>query len=451
MREHEVTYSCTPKESVTRTVQGPICSFCGTINPDSSHLEQHNASDCSGRCYTRKGKLAGHLETDHGVPRGSIESKQLPTELLEQLANQFKHTTTRRYFACGFCVDHCSGSLNEQLRHVDRHYKSMKPINDWDDNKVIKSLLSHSLYRDHWRGEMASVSNFQESWCSWNATSAKALICRLETGSESPDVLCKAALEESNYRRGPDARRGSLLVQGSSDPARYTNASNKQFQRPYPLSQVPDTAERDSAFYGSPMSAPTPSPQHLAFAQYATHNPWSSPQTASGMRVSSANTMHSYTDHRMQSNFSPNVDQDFAQGRYPAIMFLSTSAGGASPALEGQPESQYDLELSHHSPGASFNTAIPSHPLAMPQADARWNNLIMTAPSTVSPSVSDCKAASLGHSSNAYSPGHHRNLTAHPPIPATVAHNEVDMTINSNNQRYLPHDQNYHPRQRWNH
>ena len=124
-------YSCIPQERLVYKEDGPRCAFCNFPHPDPIHLNTH-VTECLGKKFSRKHTFINHLKKEHGVRDGSA------------IAGQFEYTVDQKYFACGFCV--FCGSLNELANHVDaNHYKFSQHIRDWDDDKVIRGLLSQPV------------------------------------------------------------------------------------------------------------------------------------------------------------------------------------------------------------------------------------------------------------------------------------------------------------------
>ena len=193
MREHETRFYCMLKGPVVDKGNGPQCAFCNVLHPDLEHLSTHNIHLCvnkspADRSYSRKELLTNHLK-HHGNVEASI------------LANQWRYTANKKYFACGFCGSY-HDSLVEQINHIDvMHYRFSESINNWDSDKAIRGLLSQPGVRDCWRTWLATKPYLQESSLTWKPTLAKSLQLRLERSEETAESLFTAAIDQSNYGR----------------------------------------------------------------------------------------------------------------------------------------------------------------------------------------------------------------------------------------------------------
>ena len=193
MREHETGFYCMLKGPVVDTENRPKCVFCNVLHPDSEHLGTHNIYLCinkslADRSYSRKELLAKHLK-HHGIVEASL------------LADQWRYTTNKKSFACGFCGSYYD-SLVEQINHIDvMHYRFLENINNWDSNKAIRGLLSQPGMKDCWRILLATNPYLLGSSLTWKPTLAKALQLRLERSEETSETLFTAAIDQSNYGR----------------------------------------------------------------------------------------------------------------------------------------------------------------------------------------------------------------------------------------------------------
>ena len=193
MREHETRFYCMLQGPEVHTENGPKCAFCDVLHPDRRHLGMHNIQLCENktlaeRSYPRKNLLTNHLKY-HKVVEPSI------------LADQWRNTIDKKFFACGFCGS-CFDSHGEQTTHIDvMHYRRSEHISNWDYNKVIRGLLSQPGVRDCWRELLATNPYLQESSLTWELALAKKLQLRLERSEETAEVLLRAAIAQSNYGR----------------------------------------------------------------------------------------------------------------------------------------------------------------------------------------------------------------------------------------------------------
>ncbi|KAL9070758.1 MAG: hypothetical protein Q9161_004692 [Pseudevernia consocians] len=347
IREHEKRYYCIPRESVVVTEGVPRCAFCHDVsNPDLRHLNTHSVPECIGRQYTRKKTLIKHLEKNHGVDDGSV------------LAGKCEYTVNKKYFACGFCVS-CFSSLQEQVNHIDAHYKSSKHIRDWDSDMVIRGLLSQPILNEYWRSALAGNPQLKESWFKWDPKLVKQLQRRLERSQEPTDVMFAATIDQSNYGRGDAGFAG--LTTGTSQ-------SMQKFQDQDAWSPLPSSSNQDSTAYAHvlPLKISTSQQeQQLTWDGIDLNNSrWneiygsrSVPQIDSETYESSISMTHHHSIHAEQRRFSPNSDRSFMQQQHPALMSPIALASDVTQASEGRAETAHSSKLDGHSQGASPNVA----------------------------------------------------------------------------------------------
>ena len=248
MREHETRFYCMLKGPVVDTKDGPKCAFCNVLHPDSEHLSTHNIHICmkkspADRSYSRKELLTNHLKR-HGIVEGSV------------LADQWRYTANKKYFACGFCGSY-HDSLVEQINHIDvMHYRFSENIKDWDSNKAIRGLLSQPGMRDCWRTLLATKPYLQESSLTWKPTLAKALQSRLERSEETAEILFTAAIDQSNYGRSDP---------GFADPQMDSSQSTQTLPHRSSWSPLPSILDHDSItnVQALPLTASHLQPQQL--------------------------------------------------------------------------------------------------------------------------------------------------------------------------------------------
>ena len=358
IREHEKRYYCVPRESVVVTEDVPRCAFCHDVsNPDLKHLNTHSVPECIGRKYTRKKTLIKHLEKNHGVDDGSV------------LAGQCEYTVIKKYFACGFCVS-CFSSLQEQVNHIDAHYKSSKHIRDWDSDKVIRGLLSQPIVNEYWRSGLAEQPHLKESCFKWDPKLVKKLQRRLERSQEPADVLFAATIHQSNYVRSDAGFVG--LTTGTSQPM-------QKFQGQDAWSPLPSSSNQDSTAYAHvlpPKTSTLQQQRQLTWDSIDLNNPrWdeiygsrSLPQIDSETYGSSISMTHHHSIHDEQPWFSPNSDRSFMQQQHPALMSPIELASDVTQAWEDRVDTAHSSKLDGHSQGASPNLAANPRSIQIAQA-----------------------------------------------------------------------------------
>ena len=168
----------------------PICqkdrSF-GTCDGWKRHMKEHetlypcNMCSKSGkiRSYSRKITLLRHLGT-HGYSKDASST----------LADRWKETHEKKYFACGFCIFLCT-SLTEQLTHIDsEHFRNFRSISDWDTNKVIRGLLLQTNLSPIVQNLLGQPFGISEN-LSWHPSIVHELQLRLQKSTETPDNLAR--------------------------------------------------------------------------------------------------------------------------------------------------------------------------------------------------------------------------------------------------------------------
>lgn len=451
MREHHTAYYCIPHESVRNTESGPMCAVCGSLNPDPSHLNQHNLPNCVGKAYTRKKNLTNHLAKKHGIRHGSA------------LADQSKHTVNQKYFACGFCV-FCCDSLNGLVNHVDdRHYRFLEDIRDWDDVKAIRGILSQPAVNGYWRDVLAATPHLRE-WClTWKPTDAKELRQRLELGQEPAAALVQAVMDKSNYCTSQHDSIGLAPVTGSADTDMDTSHSIQTSRREDGLSAMASTPEQGFISHAPPITALTLQPQHLVrdsaeFNDLGCRTKYEdrpSALIAAETYVSPANTFCSLADHPAVPYTSQNGDESYLQRQRPAYVPSNASVGSYSQAMESQTRTSHYPRLGGYSPGVSRNSAahpgsrqvIETHPYpAQAYVDLyrpTWTN--QPASSSLSPNH---EISPLIHLNRAYSP-HYPTVAAHDiSRQETGDRPDMDTALKSDNQQRFMQDPTRSQRQR---
>ena len=448
MRErHAKRFYCMPLGPVVRTENGPKCAFCDVLDPDPRHLSTHNVEPCASaaRSFSRESLLINHLK-GHNIADGSM------------LAKRWQHTVVdKNYFACGFCV--CwFGSLNEQLNHIDAHYRLSAQIRDWDSAKVIRGLLSQPPLNDHWRRAQAANPHLQESLLRWSPAVVKQLQHRLETSQEPPDVLCKVVIDESNYGRKDHGHVESLPFTGITGLEMGTSQSIQTFQNQNDLSLLPSTSEQSST-HAPRITAPTHQLHHLPqdldrvnnLDRDTTYEGRPSPQIASQTYESPASAIDYHADHRAQPHSLPNGGESFTQPQYPVYVPLMASASGPSQASEGQARNSHTSRLGGHPQGVSSHVAINPRPRPMTDVQGYpahphtgWINPTLATQSAPSPLSRNRPTAPLDQVTSADSHSHRPTLSRQ----ETTDWNGISMDADSDNMHPFMQGQHHTQDQR---
>ena len=452
MREHYTAYYCIPPDSIKHTKDGPICIFCGALNPDPRHLNTHNDHRCVNKKYTRKENLIAHLGEKHGMRNGSV------------LAKQSKYTVDQKYFACGFCV-FCCNSLNELVNHIDaRHYKDSEHGCDWKEDNVIQGLLSQPVVNEYWGSVLAANPHLPQSWFTWDHTEAKQLSHRLEMSREPPRILFQAAIDKSNYGMSQHGHGESVPITGPTEEGMHTSHLTKTFPHGNGLFPLPSAIEQGLASYAPQMTAPTLQSQHLAQDwDELDHSDWNtdyegvaSPQIASGTYNSPACTTYHHADHLTRPYVLQDNGKNFMQHQRPPCVFSNAPASYTSQAVEDQAGMLHHSALGGHSPSASRNVAahpgsrqvVETRPLPA-QAHAGWFRHTLPTQSTSAPLSSHRPTSPLGHLNGAYSP-HHPTLGVQISSRATRDSFGTDTDSDFDDQQRFLQNQNRSRRRRRN-
>ncbi len=421
-----------PRESVVHTTNGPRCAFCDFSNPDRGHLKQHNTSGCVGKNYSRKEKFIDHLNNYHGVVNDSV------------LADQFKYTVAKKYFACGFCVS-WFGSLNEQINHIDAaHWRYSEHIRDWDFDKYIRGLLSQPPLNEHWMIAQAAYPHVR-----WGPIQVKHLSTRLEEGREPPAVLVEAAIDQSNYGRSEYGHVGSMAVSGLMGPEMDTGRSIQSLQHQNALSPLPSTSEPGISTHVSRMIVPV-LPSQKWDAELEDRQ---SPPIASEKHGLPFNPIYHQPGHRPQPRSLVNSGESFMEQQRSANVPLITFPSGTLQPLEGQSGTPYSSNCGRHSQGVSTNPATLQSSRRMagahnyppgPQTDWSHPNF-QSAPSPFSQSS---VTSPRGQFTSPYSPRHHPYLSPQLPCHETMDYRGTGMDADSDNTQRFMQDQDHTQSQR---
>ena len=424
LRKHFTIYFCIPHEDLVYKEDGPRCAFCNFPNPDRIHLDTHS-TECVGTKFSRRSTLIKHLKEKHGVHNGLV------------LADQFEFTIDQKYFACGFCV-FCCGSLNELANHVDsHHYKYSQHIYQWDDDKVIRNLLSQPVVFDCWQAVLASNPPLQESWFRWRPTLVKLLKSRLEMSQEPAETLYNAAIDASNYR----SNCYGYLEPVPADQGIIANQTIELLERQDAISPLSFNSEQSHRAYLPHTAAASPQLHHPArdwerpndmdFDE-GRHYPRVAPETYG----SPSSPVYRHPSYRAQPVYPSIWPQSLIYSSSPA------SSSGTSRVSEGQARNPYYPRLDGPPPGLSSNPAInprSRHQIGMyttpAQALTDWNYPASTIESARSPSSREHNISPLSNFDDTYGPGGNPPVAAHHSRREPRNHRSTDIDSDSDEQQ----------------
>ncbi|RKK69675.1 hypothetical protein BFJ69_g12529 [Fusarium oxysporum] len=103
-----------------------VCVYCGFVDPDNRHFEEHNHDLChkrerGERVFYRKDHLRQHLRLVHGS-----EFMKWP---MEEWKSKHEDVMSR----CGFC-DIAMTTWSERVNHLAEHFKEGRTMADWKGN-----------------------------------------------------------------------------------------------------------------------------------------------------------------------------------------------------------------------------------------------------------------------------------------------------------------------------
>ena len=326
MREHETRFYCMLNGPVVDTENGPKCAFCNVLSPDPEHLGTHNIALCmnkspADRSYSRKELLTKHLK-HHGILEAST------------LADQWRFTINKKYFACGFCGSYYD-SLVEQMNHIDAmHYMFSENITSWDSNKAIRGLLSQPGMKDCWQTLLATNPYLQASSLTWKPTLAKALQTRLEQSEETTEILFTAAIDQSNYGRSDP---------GFADPQMDSSPFTQTLPHRPVWSPSPSTLDHDSITHVPALPSTTSGQQSQQLAQHQTID-------------SSISKRHLHSGSPTSTRLSPNSGENVMQ------LPLSFQAPPIEQHWTSGVRSSYNSGFGGLSPVFSPSPTISPHP-----------------------------------------------------------------------------------------
>ena len=237
-QDHEDhVYFCMPNGPVENRGRGPECSICGTLNPDENHLILHQSAQCLkkpvfAREYKRRCDLVSHLSS-HGVLK-------VPNSL--GLAEQWKRTSNRKAWACGFCVKGFSKRM-DRINHIHKHWLDGANMNSWNPSMVIQGLLLQPLLSNKWSELLRRKSILDPLKIEWRSSVIEDLQRRLEVADEPPESLVTAAYERSSLGQGNERNlqttKPSVALNPKSNapwhslvPAQNTNPNQNSYSFP---------------------------------------------------------------------------------------------------------------------------------------------------------------------------------------------------------------------------
>lgn len=221
MKEHDTVWPCMPYGQFELAESGLICALCGLKDPNESHMAGHSTGDCGNttkvRSVSRRVNLEKHLLQSHAVSDDRTRG----------LANKWKRTLRKKYFACGFCI--CIfATIHEQLNHIDTdHFKNGQEIMEWSATKVIRGLLLSPKVASSFQYMLLSDPHAIGQDLHWDWHMIEGLQRRLEMAEDTPETLALEAYQmltfnsnrQNSYEQRPSMRFSNLeLAEAAMGP-----------------------------------------------------------------------------------------------------------------------------------------------------------------------------------------------------------------------------------------
>ncbi|CAF9932093.1 MAG: hypothetical protein ALECFALPRED_005210 [Alectoria fallacina] len=212
MLEHETIWPCMPYGPLETAGIGLICTLCGSINPNENHMAGHSIGDCGNtstkiRGVSRRVNLERHLLRSHAVS----------DDCTRGLAESWKSTLRKKYFACGFCVCIFS-TIQDQLNHIDMdHFKKGQRIREWSATKVIRGLLLSPKVASLFQCILLSDPYAIDHELHWDWHMIEDLQRRLEVGEDPAEILAFEAYGMLTFnlnRQNFDEQHSPMIVSG---------------------------------------------------------------------------------------------------------------------------------------------------------------------------------------------------------------------------------------------
>lgn len=152
------------------------CVFCGHVEPNDAHVEEHNPFACQERTFTRKDHIKQHLKLVHRA------------DLIEWSSKAWKAALPEIRSKCGFCGI-TMDTWTSRADHLADHFKMGQTMATWEgdwgfDDFVAKMIensippckyhfpLKFYIVSDLWRTDM--IKNERNTLCPFKASRTPA-------------------------------------------------------------------------------------------------------------------------------------------------------------------------------------------------------------------------------------------------------------------------------------
>ena len=190
-KEHETNYIC---------MHGSSQDALRMVN---ENMQTHGP--CKFTCK-RRDHMVTHLNRNHEIHK--VAEARI-------LADQWRRTTGKKFWSCGFCVRLFTG-FAERLKHIGReHYQQNQTYNQWDTTKSIRGLLLQPEVQRAWESILATGPTHRSEELVWDACDVEETQYLLEMGpspTQSAESLAMAAYKAGKLNTGPPQPASALSI-----------------------------------------------------------------------------------------------------------------------------------------------------------------------------------------------------------------------------------------------
>ena len=218
-KEHEVTYICMigSAQEVPQMIGGKT--------------EIHGICDFSCK---RRDHMVTHLHRRHEIHE---------VARARTLANQWRRTTGRMFWSCGFCI-RLFTTFAERLKHIgSEHYERSQTYEEWDTTKLIRGLLLQPGVQRAWDAILATgpVHYFEEFV--WDRRTGEETRYLLEMGpspTQSAESLAMAAHKAGKLKTESPQSASALSISSAPCEAVEMDVGNPGIMLHSPMSRRPN-------------------------------------------------------------------------------------------------------------------------------------------------------------------------------------------------------------------
>ena len=191
---------------------------------------------CNFSCK-RRDHMVTHLNRRHEIHKVAQARK---------FADQWRRSTGKMFWSCGFCVCLFTGStgFTERLKHIgSEHYERNQTYDEWDTTKLIKGLLLQPGVQRAWHAVLATVPIHHFEDFVWDSRTVKETQYLLEMGpspTQSAEFLAMAAYKAGKLKTGSPQSASALSISSTLGEAAEMDAKNPGIMHQLPVSRSPN-------------------------------------------------------------------------------------------------------------------------------------------------------------------------------------------------------------------